>query len=198
MKIAMANTLGIALVVCSSLAFLGCAPNAPEKPREDAVSDGVVYEWDERADCAMCHTRESSSLADSQCLASLHKGEGADCLVCHTDKANLATAHEKATLENAEKVAKLRKTKIDDAACLSCHDQGQLISATASAALVDEEGTLVNPHEVPQIEKHADITCGSCHAMHEAGSEPEAEAYEFCGTCHHKDVYRSCDSCHEV
>ena len=44
MKTAMAKTLGIALVVCSSLAFLGCAPNAPEKPREDAVSDGVAYE----------------------------------------------------------------------------------------------------------------------------------------------------------
>ena len=59
------------------------------------------------------------------------------------------------------------KTAVDDAVCASCHNAADLAAKTTeSAVLTDSEGTVVNPHDLPENEDHAATKCTSCHKMH--------------------------------
>ena len=60
--------------------------------------------------------------------------------------------------------------------------------------LTDMNGTIVNPHALPESADHAEVSCVSCHQMHAAGSI-EKKAQRACASCHHADVYE-CYTCH--
>ncbi len=55
-------------------------------------------------------------------------------------------------------------------------------------------GTVVNPHALPEVEDHADITCGSCHQMH-SDKPIDRTARATCNSCHHAGVFE-CGTCH--
>ncbi len=203
-KVASAVVASIALVAC--LAFFGCAPQerdlsttgedassaASGETQDDAATQGVAFTWTAESDCAMCHDKEASSQQDSACTASQHANE--PCVTCHADEAGLASAHEGAQM-GGEGAAALVKTKVDDAVCQSCHDQAELATKTAdSTVLTDSEGTVVNPHELPENEDHAATECISCHKMHST-TDISKTATRYCKSCHHTDVY-SCYTCH--
>ena len=65
----------------------------------------------------------------------------------------------------------------------------------ACAILTDANGTVVNPHALPENEDHTTIDCGSCHSMH-SDDTIEDTAKKACKGCHHMDVYE-CNTCHE-
>lgn len=71
-----------------------------------------------------------------------------------------------------------------------------LISATAACTvLTDENGTTVNPHDLPAVEDHASITCVTCHKGHSSDTIEES-AVKACALCHHENVFE-CYTCHE-
>lgn len=180
-------------------AFVGCAPReASEGARSDEQElDSVTFTWAASADCATCHASETSSMADGACLASTHEKEGNTCATCHTDETGLIKAHEGATPDGAKKAKALKESVIDEAVCLSCHDSYEALAekTASSAALTDSDGTVANPHALPQSGDHAEATCASCHVMHR--DDPiEDSASGYCSSCHHAGVF-TCYTCHE-
>lgn len=118
---------------------------------------------------------------------------GFSCTTCHEDSPKLAAAHKR--LNTGKKATRLKKTTVSDKLCVSCHFPQDLADTTSSGdALVDSEGTTVNPHQLPAGENHASIACMDCHQVHASG-EIEEHAQELCRTCHHAGVY-ACGSCH--
>ena len=109
----------------------------------------------------------------------------------------LKKAHQDVTLQDTDGAKKLKKTSVGDDVCLSCHANDYTAEATADVtALVDSNGTTVNPHDLPATSKHEqNITCSSCHDMH-SDSSVEETATSLCLSCHHKNVYE-CNTCHE-
>lgn len=115
------------------------------------------------------------------------------CTACHEDSPKLAAAHKR--LNSGKKATRLKKTAVSDELCTSCHSPQGLAEATGSSnALVDSEGTTVNPHQLPTGEDHAGISCMGCHEVHASGGV-EGHARELCRTCHHAGVY-ACGTCH--
>lgn len=83
-----------------------------------------------------------------------------------------------------------------DMDCMTCHNLDDVKAATeGSDALTDENGTVVNPHDLPAVEDHAGITCASCHKSHEVSESTEKSADRTCASCHHADIYE-CYTCH--
>ncbi len=149
-----------------------------------------VLAWSDGLDCSSCH--EKQSLVDSP-LAQIHGARlGLVCSDCHADEA-IVEVHEKA--DKPKKVKRLRKTEVPEGACVVCHGEGEpfLDLVPESSYLADANGTVVNPHDVPDIEKHATITCRSCHGYHDEGKDDAAQF--VCKTCHHANVYE-CGTCH--
>ena len=189
-----------ALIIACSFAILlaACSPHARS---QDTVSDDSTevfsVAWSIDSDCGMCHAAEQASMADSACPMGIHAQEGTECITCHVDSGEMKAAHDGATIDGAEKATRLRKTKIDEAVCLSCHNSQEELAekTTASAVLTDSKGTNVNPHALPDGEGHADIDCTSCHSLHSDEMITET-APEYCEGCHHKNVYQ-CNTCHE-
>lgn len=184
-------------VLALALALAGCAPKANDNaasPKDDeAAAVQVDFSWSETSDCSMCHEKEQSSFEDTTCAASQHAGTA--CITCHTDASALASAHEGATAEKASK-AVLKSTTVDAATCESCHALDEVAAATANVeALTDANGTVVNPHALPESTDHAEVTCTSCHQMHVSGATIEKKAQRVCASCHHADVYE-CYTCH--
>lgn len=209
-KTVVLGTLAVtaALTLCS----FGCAPTptkagsagADAQPDENSgtsvEAEQVVMEGDftfsADSDCAICHTNEGDSLEDSAMPASNHAA--LDCTTCHSDTGALATAH--ADVQYGDKTAKrLKTTQIDDTACFNsaCHGSMEELAqkTEACAVLTDKNGTVVNPHAMPENEDHDTIDCGSCHSMHSDASI-EDTAQKACKGCHHMDVYE-CNTCHD-
>lgn len=157
------------------------------------VASDELLAWAEKADCAVCHSVEGDSLEDEECAASLHGALDLECVSCHMDDV-LIEAHEKASA-TAKVPKKLKKTTVAAEACMSCHDAEGLAEITAdSEVLTDDEGTVVNPHDLPDVKDHAQIACGDCHRLH-ASKSAASVAYALCLSCHHEDVYE-CGTCH--
>lgn len=196
----LARRLAVALSACALTCFAvvwstGCAPQSENReggqPREIEASS-----WSIESDCLQCHSVEADSLADDSCLASTHRNEGLGCIDCHTDESSLSAAHEKATTGNPAP-KKLKKTEVDESTCTACHGTyEELATATLDKLVIDSKGTAVNPHEAPNLTDghEGNITCASCHAMHEEANTAE-EAHETCLNCHHEDVFE-CGTCH--
>ncbi|MEG0374322.1 MAG: cytochrome c3 family protein [Raoultibacter sp.] len=178
----------VAAVACLSLALTSCVP----KEIPDGTLDDAAVAWSPDADCSTCHVVEQESYESANCTVSVHSS--VLCMSCHQDDGKLAKAHEEATAES--KMPKsLKKTEVTKDACLSCHDQQDILQATAnSTALIDENGIVVNPHDLPQVGDHGAIACSDCHEMHT--KEPKEQlAQDTCTDCHHKNVYE-CGTCH--
>lgn len=149
--------------------------------------------WADETDCASCHEVPAKSLENETCAASLHTALGLGCTDCHADDA-LIDIHGKMK-PNAKVPTKLKKSDLSVETCAACHSSEALVEATAdSSALTDSEGTVVTPHDIPDVKEHKDISCQSCHKMH-AESKPASMAPTLCQDCHHEDVYE-CYTCH--
>lgn len=191
----------VAITALLPLCIAGCAPHVAASTDDggsEASGDTAAMEgpfaFSPDADCAACHGDEGASLEDAAMPASNHTGQA--CTTCHSDTDGLAQAHD--GVEYGDKTPKrLKTTKIDAQACFSCHgSQEELAAKTeACAVLTDTNGTVVNPHDLPESDDHATVECGSCHSMHTSDAL-EDTAQKACRGCHHMDVYE-CNTCHE-
>lgn len=192
---------GAPVLVVVSIAFAalyGCAPQAGSESSGSSSSttadSSVLADWSYGIDCGQCHSNAAGSFANQKCLASKHASLEKSCNSCHTDESALVTVHTNAKSDKAP-AKKLKKTEVTSDACLSCHKKENLIQAgSTSTMLTDEKGNVVNPHSLPTVDEHADITCTSCHDVHDESSIAET-APATCRTCHHADVYE-CGTCH--
>lgn len=167
---------------------------APAAGTQEAEPE-VVLEgaWTPEADCASCHADEVASFGDEAAYAFDHATM--TCIDCHTDTEALAQVHEGATSTGA-KLAMLSTTAVPDELCLACHDQQTIADATAdNTMLTDLNGTVVNPHELPEVADHDGITCVSCHSIHGETTDMERTVDRVCASCHHAEVYE-CYTCH--
>lgn len=185
------------MIVVVAFALAGCAPQTNEGASaakdDDAVAVQVDFTWSETSDCGMCHAKEQASFEDDACAASQHATVA--CSECHVDAAALSAAHEGATAESASKAA-LITTVVEAATCESCHALVEVAAATADATvLTDENGTVVNPHALPESADHAEVTCTNCHTTHASSATIEKKAQRACASCHHANVYE-CYTCH--
>jgi len=187
----------------------GCAPKTAspdtetQTPASETSGDEAVldFTWSANSECGTCHVVEQGSMDDAAATASVHFSNGVNCLQCHTDVAKIEGAHE--GVNTASKVpTKLKAALIGNDTCLSCHesthdDLAALAALTASSTvLTDMNGTVVNPHDLPQNDSHNIIRCSSCHNMH--SSDPIAQtAKKNCFNCHHQEVFE-CGTCHEA
>lgn len=191
------KVISIACAIATMLVFAGCAPARSDGPAASASEvhlDTSTMTWSAESDCASCHDTESLSMTDGACLASTHQVEGATCSTCHADETAMVKAHEDMTTAKPPK--KLKKTEVAKEACLSCHSEEDIVSATAdSTVCTDSRGKTVNPHQLPENEDHDAVRCGDCHAMH-GGDSIEETAQAVCSSCHHQGVYE-CYTCHE-
>lgn len=182
-------------------ALSACSPQQADRTQASAEEGGgaeqpaVTVAWSAEGDCSTCHSKQAESQADAACLASKHADQ--KCVQCHTDTGALETAHAAATAGDAIPSA-LKQTSVDtEAVCQSCHTIEELVAATAaSTALTDENGTVVNPHALPENADHAEIDCASCHKVH-SSTAAEKSAQRTCSSCHHANVYE-CGTCHAV
>ena len=205
---ALSCTLALALP-CAAFAATTAADKATSKAdtqtqqavnkaeqQDEAQTAGPSDEllaWADETDCASCHEVPAKSLENETCAASLHTALGLGCTDCHADDA-LIDIHGKMK-PNAKVPTKLKKSDLSVETCAACHSSEALVEATAdSSALTDSEGTVVNPHDIPDVKEHKDISCQSCHKMH-AESKPASMAPTLCQDCHHEDVYE-CYTCH--
>jgi len=197
--------LAVGLVFACLVLMLACAPGTATNDDvgtnvDDTAVVGAALNWSENSDCSMCHVKSVNSLASLSCEAA--QGEAnSTCMTCHTDLSGIADAHSGVTTADTSGDQKrLKKTKIEESTCLSCHVQSDLIAATVDlTALTDSEGTTVNPHEVTTTYNtngnHETFTCSSCHKLHSETPTTDT-AYNFCLGCHHQAVFE-CNTCHE-
>jgi hypothetical protein len=149
------------------------------------------------SDCTTCHVAESTA-QDPTAPALYHEEqEGVACVTCHTaGEDELAKVHEDAAATDTMPV-RLKTTEVGEEACLSCHETGELAALTqASTVLTDEEGLVVNPHELPQNGSHVNISCTDCHQQHEPRAEIAENSMATCTRCHHEEVF-ACGTCHD-
>lgn len=135
-----------------------------------------------------------TAVEDATPLASAHAA--LDCAACHNDEEALAGVHDGVTADD-RMPKRLRKAKIDpEQLCQPCHGTlEELAQKTAeSTALVDSAGTVVNPHDLPDVEDHAKLDCLDCHSMHKDQSSADT-AMNACNGCHHAGVFE-CGTCH--
>ncbi len=134
--------------------------------------------------------------AEGVCGYQIAKSHGSlRCTDCHNDEEGLAKAHEQVAADSDKVAKRLKKTEVANEACLACHETTYSADATAeSAALVDTNGTTVNPHDLPESESHGNIACADCHRMHSADNLATTAA-QTCPACHHANVY-ACGTCH--
>ena len=191
--------LGVFALFCV-FGLLACAPQEAKQPSEahegnDGTSAALVeFTWSEDSDCKMCHEKESASFEDSAYGAFAHAAD-ASCATCHADVAGLSSAHEGATMEKAGRAA-LKATTVQEQSCESCHDLAELAQTTAaSTVLIDDNGTVVNPHAISESESHSELSCLSCHQMHVADADREKKAQRACASCHHANLFE-CYTCH--
>lgn len=192
------NLCAFAAVVATVglLALAGCAPQEGAAGQSASAGEpsAAGFTWSADADCAMCHATENDSLTDASCEISASHGQ-LTCASCHTDTAGLEKAHDGVDPGNYKAPKKLKDSEVSPDACLSCHDQAEVAAATADlTVLTDDNGTTVNPHELPANDEHANLTCAKCHTMHKAG-DPQTDAPVACANCHHAGVYE-CHTCH--
>lgn len=162
-----------------------------DKKASKATSSDTQAAWGEGLDCASCHTKVADTLDNDKCLASKHTA--VECTTCHADGA-LADVH--ATVSADDRMpSSLRASAVDTALCEGCHAPETLAEKTVDCTvLTDDNDTVVNPHELPDVAEHAEVTCVSCHKMH-SKTGVEKSASRACQSCHHTNVYE-CGTCH--
>ena len=138
---------------------------------------------------------DAGAMTGLEGYAAMHAADlGFECSTCHEDSDQLAKAHGK--LNSGKEATRLKKTAVESKVCTACHDLEELAEATEGCTtLTDSEGTIVNPHDLPENDEHASIDCVDCHQAHETGKSLSQTAKTACGNCHHAGVYE-CGTCH--
>lgn len=182
-----------ALLTLAACSPQQASPNTPAKADAEETAPIIAVEWSVDGDCSACHTDQAESKTDSACLASKHADQ--TCTQCHTDTDSLAAVHAEASPDD-KKPSTLKATSVDDeAVCQSCHDRDEIAAGSqASTVLTDENGTVVNPHSLPEGDQHTEIACTTCHKVH-SSTGVEKSAQRACTSCHHTNVYE-CNTCH--
>lgn len=188
--------LGFLFVACLPGILAGCSPQVAQGGEgDDGASLNFQIEWTSESDCSICHESEGMSFSEAACLASLH--ESASCVDCHNEGL-LSEVHSDVWAADEAPTA-LQSTSVEDDQCLQCHDHDsreELAKKTSSfRGLVDTNGTVVNPHDIPGEEGHTDIKCMSCHKIHTSDSETLSDTRALCQSCHHSNVFE-CYTCH--
>jgi cytochrome c553 len=187
----------LATAVCLAM-LIACAPQSTEAAENGTDQDqkqtsAELPTWTEQTDCTTCHELEVNSVTNSVSTYFFHSDQA--CVSCHSDNTGkLTSAHD--NYATAKLPTKLKRTEIDETACLSCHDKEELKDRTCtSTVLTDVNGTVVNPHAIPDSPSHENVLCSDCHKMH--SEKPRADvARKLCENCHHKNVYE-CLTCHQ-
>lgn len=117
------------------------------------------------------------------------------CTSCHSDEEALEKVHDGVTADD-RMPKRLRKAKIGEELCLSCHGSYEELAAATEEGqmLVDGVGKAVNPHDLPDVEDHQKIDCLDCHSMHKEQSSMDT-AMNTCTGCHHTGTFE-CGTCH--
>jgi len=194
------------LLVASLLAMVailvviaGCAPKQNTEDTGQNTGPGIqLAAWTIDVECTECHAYEVASMTDTTTVYAPHYSwENLVCTDCHNDDdGSLTKAH--ADYATAAEPTRLTYSRVDKSSCFNdgCHNAESLAeSAKDSTALTDKNGTVVNPHDLPQVTAHASIVCGSCHKLHEPNEDTGKTASDLCVGCHHEDVYE-CNTCH--
>jgi hypothetical protein len=190
-------------IVVLPLIIVGCAPRqsgeggSSANASDEGAADEIVVAWSMDSDCTTCHTAESSA-QDPTAPALYHEEEeDVACVTCHTaDESELTKVHEGTTATD-KMPARLKVTKVNDDACLSCHETSELATLTqASTVLTDDEGRVVNPHELPENSSHVNIKCTNCHQQHKPRADIAKNSMATCTSCHHEKVF-ACGTCHD-
>lgn len=189
------------IVILVSVCLAGCAPQASTESSESSGEAATTiatgdFAFSAEADCAVCHTVEGDSFSDSACAASNHAA--LTCTTCHSDVDGLASAHD--GVAYGDKGAKrLKTTDVAESTCQAeaCHGSYETLAeqTSSSTLLTDSNGTVVNPHDLPENADHETVTCGSCHDMH-ASDDIAETAQKACISCHHMGIYE-CNTCHD-
>lgn len=172
--------------------------------------------------CSTCHSDEKilsdvhKGVDASSTLPKKLKKAKVDvetCLACHGGPVTTPdrAAAEKAAGDKGTADAKVPAEKdADPKADAAVKDSGSKDSDSAdknagwevlaaltadSEALVDAEGTVVNPHALPEGAGHEAISCTDCHKVH-TEADPVKTATAKCRSCHHEDVFE-CYTCHD-
>ena len=152
--------------------------------------------------CLSCHGDGGMAAPTVEGASSDEAGATASDQAAETpaDADEKATAAEKTTDSSAD--ADATKTTdgagdADDAeAAEELPPHEALILATADCTvLTDEEGRVVNPHDLPATAEHQAIVCVDCHKGHTTKDLAET-ALATCTICHHENVF-ACYTCHE-
>ncbi len=118
---------------------------------------------------------------------------GITCIDCHVESDDLAAGHKK--LNSGKESKRLKKSEVTSEVCTSCHKVEDLAKATEGyEGIVDNNGTVVNPHALPAGESHDSIHCTDCHEVH-SGDTIDKTGAGTCISCHHAGVYE-CNTCH--
>lgn len=196
-----------AILAISALlaALAACAPqpsggNVTQAGASDSSEAGAAdstmqmdWTWAPDSDCAACHAQEAASQDDASSPASFHAAT--PCASCHDDEEGLASAHNGVSAGDATP-GKLAETSMGEQVCLGCHESYDELAAKTkgSESLIDADGTVVNPHELPENADHESLRCSTCHKLH--GDEDAGKrAKQICLSCHHSDVFE-CNTCH--
>ena len=172
-----------------------------------AATEKTSYEWSIDLDCTECHATQAASMeavpqtakdgeeAELGSYVAMHAEQfGLTCVDCHEDTKELAAGHKK--LNSGKEATRLRKSSVGQELCLTCHKTEDLAKATVdSDVLVDKQGTVVNPHDLPQVKDHATLACVDCHRAHEQDVPVAESAMAACTGCHHAEVFE-CGTCH--
>ncbi len=201
--------LPLATCLCGVALATPSQPAAGTDENERVTAIEVSLEpatWTEGLDCAACHKKEAAAVEGLKDPGSTENGDAPTSLVeahaaldfacstCHYDTETLSALHESPNPK--KKVRRLKQTEVAKELCLSCHDAAALTEATQDLGLlVDKEGLEVNPHDLPDVEGHAGLSCTSCHVAHETLALRD-EAVETCTNCHHANVF-ACGTCHQ-
>ena len=170
-------SLALAIVLGVS-ALAACAPKQVVPSGEPNSSEGTAaFKWSQNSDCVACHEAQDEAHKD------WHKAVA--CVFCHTDVAPLEKAHANVSLEDTGAgVTRLKSTKVEKAACLTCHTADYTPEATADfTKCIGASSAVTNPHDLPQIIDHEDISCISCHPEHSDMVAAEV-APLLCENCH--------------
>ncbi len=138
--------------------------------------------------CLACHGGAAATPArDAQ--VSVEKASEAK------DAADANAAAEKDADPKADAAAKDSGSTDSDSADKNAGWEALAALTADSEALVDAEGTVVNPHALPEGAGHEAISCTDCHKVH-TEADPVKTATAKCRSCHHEDVFE-CYTCHD-
>lgn len=199
------KVLFLGVVLGCSLALFACSPSGtPSASSSGEGSSGgdveiVQVDWSMDSDCASCHTEEAASMEDAALLASSHVAF--NCVQCHTET-DIASSHEGVTAapdeEQQRAIRKAGRTMGTSEFCLQCHGSLEELAEKTSdvTMLKDANGTVVNPHAIPENPEHKEDgvqECYNCHWLHNTSPSPVSN----CNSCHHQGVFE-CGTCHEI